>query len=116
MTDKIKHKMTRAEAITMIKRHMPDAQGHERVIDFYIEAGMLEIVEEPARPKIDWGSHLNIRTKHGVFEVIYLGIGWKGKRLVQIEENSTHDGTLPSVFAPNDDGYVVQFDSWIYNP
>lgn len=41
-----KKKMTRAEAIELIKKHMPDAIGHDQVIDFYIEAGMLEIVEE----------------------------------------------------------------------
>lgn len=42
-----KHKMTRAEAIECFKKHFPaDVYPPSRVIDFYIEAGMLEIVEE----------------------------------------------------------------------
>ena len=67
------------------------------------------------RPKIDWNKPLKITTNHGTFKVFNLGIGWKNRRLVQIEENSTHDGTLPNVFAPDPDGYVVQFDRWIVN-
>lgn len=46
MTDKPKHKMTRAEAIACFSKHMPIVQRPEDTIDFYIEAGMLEIVEE----------------------------------------------------------------------
>lgn len=68
-----------------------------------------------ARKPVDWDKPLQIVTRHGTFKVFNLGIGWKDKRLVQIEENSTHDGTLPNVFAPDDSGYVVQFDRWIEN-
>lgn len=42
-----KKKMTRKEAIEIFKKHMPDVVKAERTIDFYIDAGMLEIVEEP---------------------------------------------------------------------
>ena len=41
-----KKKMTRAEAIACILKHIPAAHNAAGVIDFYIEAGMLEIVEE----------------------------------------------------------------------
>lgn len=38
--------MTRNEAITCIKKHMPDLRDGARVIDFYIEMGMLEVEKE----------------------------------------------------------------------
>lgn len=41
-----KHKMTRAEAIELLKKHFPCSGNENKTIDFYIEAGMLEIVEE----------------------------------------------------------------------
>ena len=41
-----KKKMTRKEAIAAFEYHMPDVRNASRTIDFYIEAGMLEIVEE----------------------------------------------------------------------
>lgn len=46
MTTHEKKKMTRKEAIEIFKKHMPDVVKAEKTIDFYIEAGMLEIVEE----------------------------------------------------------------------
>lgn len=52
MTDtKPKAKMTRAEAIKMLERHVLVSQP-TAIIDFYIEAGMLEIVEEEKKPLI----------------------------------------------------------------
>lgn len=42
-----KAKMTRKEAVECFKKHIPDTIAKvENLIDFYIEAGMLEIVEE----------------------------------------------------------------------
>jgi hypothetical protein len=57
MTDKPKHKMTRAEAVTLFADRMAiPKESSEKVIDFYIEAGMLEIVEEkPARSYVPIG-------------------------------------------------------------
>lgn len=46
INDKPKHKMTRKEAIACFEKHMPMAYGAPSIIDFYVEAGMLEIVEE----------------------------------------------------------------------
>lgn len=48
-----KAKMTRKEAIECFKKHMPAVVNPERCIDFYIEAGMLEIVEEKKVVTID---------------------------------------------------------------
>lgn len=41
-----KKKMTRKEVIEIFKKHMPIVRNPESTIDFYIETGMLEIVEE----------------------------------------------------------------------
>lgn len=41
-----KAKMTRAEAIACLDKHNPHNYNTSHMIDFYIEAGMLEIVEE----------------------------------------------------------------------
>lgn len=42
-----KHIMTRVEAIELVKKHLPEVwSSADRVVDFYIEAGMLEIKEE----------------------------------------------------------------------
>lgn len=46
MADKPKHIMTRAEAVSMLRNHMPLSESADRAIDFYIKAGMLEVVEE----------------------------------------------------------------------
>lgn len=48
ITDKPKHIMTRAEAIACFTKHMatPSATSAERIIDFYIAAGMLEVKKE----------------------------------------------------------------------
>jgi hypothetical protein len=43
-----KKKLTRNEAIALFSKHMPDVVKADRTIEFYIEAGMLEIVEEKA--------------------------------------------------------------------
>lgn len=84
-----------------------------------IEVAEKEINKANARKPIDWNKPLQIITNHGTFEVINLGLGWKDKRIVQIEECSarfpSHDGGLPNVFVPDDSGYVVQFDRWIEN-
>lgn len=50
LTNHEKKKMTRKEAIAAFRRHMPDAVNADKVVDFYIEAGMLEIVEEERSP------------------------------------------------------------------
>lgn len=47
-----KHKMTRAEAIELLKKHFPCSGNENKTIDFYIEAGMLEIVEEEIKKDI----------------------------------------------------------------
>lgn len=44
---KMKAKMTRKEAIDKISHFTVNIKYAEAMIDFYIEAGMLEIVEEP---------------------------------------------------------------------
>lgn len=41
-----KKKLTRKEAIKLFSKYMPGIYNAESVIDFYIEAEMLEIVEE----------------------------------------------------------------------
>jgi hypothetical protein len=64
-----KKKMTRAEAIELIKKHIPDAIGQDRVIDFYIEAGMLEIVKEKALVCDHVDSRPMIIKRHG--KIIY---------------------------------------------
>ena len=47
MTDKIKHMMTRKEAILKLADNMVWLKSDaEKAIDFFIEAGMLEIKEE----------------------------------------------------------------------
>lgn len=38
--------MTRAEAIMLLKKHLPSIFNGEKVVDFYIEAGMLKVEEE----------------------------------------------------------------------
>lgn len=54
MTDKPKHIMTRAEAIELFKEHMPaEYSKANRIIDFYIAAGMLEIKEEEEKPMFE---------------------------------------------------------------
>lgn len=55
--DKPKAKMTRAEAIKMFLKHIPEATYHgvDSLVDFYIEAGMLEVVEEPTRSYVPLG-------------------------------------------------------------
>lgn len=54
MTDKPKHIMTRAEAIELFKEHMPPEYSKaNRIIDFYIAAGMLEIKEEEEKPMFE---------------------------------------------------------------
>lgn len=45
-----KHIMTRAEAIALFKEYLAKDTGAERIVDFYIEAGMLEIKEEKENP------------------------------------------------------------------
>lgn len=45
-----KAKMTRAEAIKVMEKHLPFSNNVEKVIDFYVEAGMLDIVEEEKLP------------------------------------------------------------------
>lgn len=48
-----KHIMTRTEAIALFKEHIPFAGlMPERVIDFYVAAGMLEIKEEQLKEVI----------------------------------------------------------------
>lgn len=68
---------------------------------------------------VDWNKPLQIRLRSGIVKVYHLGIGWKNKRLVQIEPENmsypSHDGGLPNVFSPDDNGYVVQFDTYIQN-
>ena len=67
------------------------------------------------KPALNWNRPLKIKTYKGNVRVIYLGIGWKGKRIVQIEIDDDNDGTLPNVYVPDEDGYVVQFDTKIEN-
>jgi hypothetical protein len=85
-------------------------------MDGVVKKGINKVKE---RKPIDWGKPLQITTNNGTFKVYNLGIGWKDKRLVQIEECSArfpdHDGSLPNVFNPDESGYVVQFDRWIEN-
>lgn len=47
-----KKKLTRKEAIEIFSKHMPDVRNASKTIDFYIEAGMLEIVEEKQQDTI----------------------------------------------------------------
>ena len=86
----------------------------EKILDL-----VLKDQEKAMAKSVDWNKPLQITTKNGTFKVYNLGIGWKDRRLVQIEECSirfpSHDGTLPNVFAPDENGYVVQFDSYIEN-
>jgi hypothetical protein len=51
MTDKPKAKMTRKEAVECFKKYHVYGDPNDTV-DFYIEAGMLEIVEEEKKPII----------------------------------------------------------------
>lgn len=83
---------------------------------------LLDIIEKhliEKKKKLDWSKPLQITTRTGTHDVINLGIGWKNKRLIQIEECSirfpSHDGSLPNVFNPDENGYVVQFDTYIKN-
>ena len=47
-----KKKMTRKEAIACLQKHVMPIHNADQLIDFYIEAGMLEIVEEEQKPLI----------------------------------------------------------------
>lgn len=66
-----------------------------------------------------WDKPLQIRLKNGTFKVYNLGLGWKDKRLVQIEPMDArfpaHDGSTPNIFNPDNNGYVVEFDACIEN-
>lgn len=44
-----KVKMTRAEAIARVSEFVVNIKTVEDTVDFYIEAGMLEVVEEPEK-------------------------------------------------------------------
>lgn len=46
MTTHEKKKMTRKEAIECLQKHVMPIHNADQLVDFYIEAGMLEIVEE----------------------------------------------------------------------
>lgn len=48
MTDKPKAKMTRAEAVDRLSHYTVSHKSAENMVNFFIEAGMLEIVEEKA--------------------------------------------------------------------
>lgn len=52
-----KHIMTRVEAIDCFNKHMttPSATSAERIINFYVAAGMLEIKEEEELPGLPIG-------------------------------------------------------------
>lgn len=74
---KIKHVMTRAEAIECLAKHAPFTNP-EKIIDFYIEAGMLEIKKEevsgipgflPYSEYIKYGELINELDKRG-FKII----------------------------------------------
>lgn len=109
-----KHIMTRAEAIECFTKHMPWTTGSsaEKVINFYVAAGMLEIKED----NINWNMPLYIIARNGIkLDVVNLGHGYKGKLIVQIEDDLTVDGTLPKVYVPDNNGYVVQFDACVFN-
>ena len=58
-----KKKMTRKEAIDSLQKHCP-VNNPGAIIDFYIEAGMLEIVEEGSLPIFEIiepnGNHVKI--------------------------------------------------------
>lgn len=60
-----KHKMTRQEAIACFEKHMPMAKGAPNIIDFYVEAGMLEIVEERVLTCDHVDDRLMIIKRHG---------------------------------------------------
>lgn len=115
MTTHEKKKMTRKEAIEIFKKHMPDVVKAESTVDFYIEAGMLEIVEEEKRKFIDWNKPLKLITNHGTLEVLYLGHDLNNKRVVHILIHSSMKTTFIDYYNPDDNGYVVQFDRWIEN-
>lgn len=59
---------------------------------------------------VDWDKPLQIVLPKGTFKVFNLGVGFQARRYVQIA-----DPLLPTVYSPNEDGYIVQFDTWIEN-
>lgn len=67
--DKPKHKMTHQEAIACFEKHMPYVVDAYKVVYFYVEAGILDIVEQRVLTCDHVDDRLMIIKRHG--KIIY---------------------------------------------
>lgn len=109
MSDKIKVTLTRQAAADMLRRHT--LEGHSNIdnmINFYVEAGMLEVVEEKSKHYVDWNMAIKLETYEGTKKAKYIGKNMNNKIIVEIQNDKEYREA-------NQDGYVTGYDAWLSN-
>ena len=81
-----KKKMTRKEAIACLQKHVMPIHNADQLVDFYIEAGMLEIVEDKPEDTYVLVKDIDGDTQRVAISNIKTSLASMGYKLIKIDD------------------------------